>query len=132
MFLSPAELSRLEVMVASGQVRSDPPTPSPTDRAMEAMKRVEQLKAAARRQAFGPVNERKPDAPPPRATAPSQQVKAAQTRAPEPAGGMKDSTGEVSVASELHSIWNTPRSLEELIQIRQALLRNETPILKAP
>ena len=111
MHLSAAELARLELMVAAGQVRSDPPTLSPTDRTLDAMIQAAQMKSKHR-----------PDAHRKSADTPSDSGKK---------GDGQHSMPDPNAANERRSNWETPRTLAELIQIRQALLRNEQPTSQA-
>jgi hypothetical protein len=125
MHLSTAELARLELMFASGQVRSDPPTLSDTDRMMDAMMHAANMKDKAHRDAQGIARDRQ--AGERIACETARDPEANHRQAADREGGKvpRDST----VAGELRVNWNTPRTLEELIQIRRALMRNEEPNL---
>jgi hypothetical protein len=114
MHLSTAELARLELMFASGEVRSEPPTLSTTDRMMDAMIRAAQIKAAARMDRLVMA---KPA---------SEAAPACETN--DRAAGRKGGNVPDPEAAPRGN-WNIPRSLEELIEIRRALIRNEEPNL---
>lgn len=93
MRLSPEELERLEAMCAAGQVRSDPPTLSATDRMLETMSAAARARAKPR-----PAPPRPPSCP-----AAARDTPPARRR--------------------------LPARLEDLLEIRRALLRGETPEL---
>ena len=117
MHLSIAELERLEQMFASGQVRSDPPTLSATDRLMDAMIHAAEQKARVRR-----ARQAMPQPAP-------QAAPAHATNDPQAADRDGANAAELEAAGEPARDWNTPRTLEELIEIRRALMRNEEPNL---
>jgi hypothetical protein len=117
MHLTLTELARLESMFASGQVRSDPSTLSATDRMMDAMIQVAKLKTTgrlARRVMSQTARQAAPDHEP-------EDPRAAECG--------DRGRSEVEATSEGQPDWDTPRTLEELIEIRRALLRNEQPKL---
>jgi hypothetical protein len=99
MHLTLTELARLESMFAAGEVRSDPPTLETTDRLMDAMILAAKTKAAAR-----------PACRPVARAAPARE-------------------SPVRSEAEIGRDWNAPRSLEDLIEIRRALLRDPQPKL---
>ena len=104
MHLSTTELARLELMFTAGQVRSDPPTLCPTIRMMDAMIAAARMKVARTQR-------------PPRAATSHPAV--------------RERPAPVAAAAEVdaQSGWGPPRTLDELIEIRRALLRNEQPEL---
>jgi hypothetical protein len=97
MHLTPAELERLEAMCAAGQVRSDPPTLSRTDRMLDAMIAASRTRAKPRPE-----------------TAPPTQAAASP---------------DVPPRAMLHRPRRLPYRLEELLEIRRALLRGDSPEL---
>jgi hypothetical protein len=113
MQLSTAELARLELMVASGRVRSDPPTLSATDRMMDAMIHAARTKVKARMSPGRLTGNGQASEQIPSGASPAHQANATTVPLISSAPG------------ELQVDWNTPRTLHELIRIRQALLRDE-------
>lgn len=98
MQLSRAELIRLQLMFDSGQVRSDPPTLSDADRMMDAMNR--------RRRAVS-----------------SQGTPAATPFTHRTNADIDTVLGVPRPPCDPQLDWTAPHSLEELLQIRQVLLR---------
>ncbi len=118
MQLSDAELARLELMFASNQVRSDPPTLSVTDQTMDAMLHAEEIRATARIHSSDDENCQATEeiAHDSRVHGPRDILEAdheTKKGAPD-----SDSAGE-------SRDWNFPRTLEELIDIRRSLLRGK-------
>ena len=110
MRLTEEELTRIERMFAEGVVRSDPPSPSATDRLMDAM--IERARArggvrGAFERAVEPAREQTPGSV-------DRRLEADQ-----PIG--KPTARSVVAALD----WNTPRTLAELIEIRRVLMRSE-------
>ncbi|CAD6556822.1 hypothetical protein LMG28727_06204 [Paraburkholderia kirstenboschensis] len=117
MRLSAEELARLEAMFASAQVRSDPAVASATDQLLDAMRRAAQEREATRR-----LHQQADK---------QAAVEAAPTHEPDDSS----QTNRAAVYPQMTPLgevnWNVPRSLDELILIRRALLRNEVPSLRA-
>lgn len=112
MRLSAEELARLELLFTAGQIRSDPSIPSATDRLMDAMRLSAQQRLSRRR---GPQSRNEK----------SDARHAASI--PRPSDVVIGQGNETTVVDGSQIDWNLPHTLEELIQIRLALLRNEDP-----
>lgn len=118
MHLTDEELARLEQMFASGQVRSDPSPLSCTDQTMDELIRAARMKEADRRA-------RRSAAQTSPAAAPLPQTPKSSAAA----YGQSGSGPDAPTAKDAGQDWNVPRTLEQLIGIRRALMRNEKPEL---
>ena len=113
MKLSNEELARLEQMFASGQVRSDPPTLSATDRMLDDM-----IRAASTR-----MEDRMSRG---RLTGNGQAPGYRSSRtSPAYIANVRTIPLNSNAPSEPQLDWNVPRTLDELIRIRQTLLHAE-------
>lgn len=92
--LTDGELDRVGQMLAEGRMRSDPPVLSPTDQVMDMMIERRNQKKRSRR-------DRPTQDQPTREPTPS--------RVPSP-------------SDQLERDWRTPRTLDELLEIRRGLL----------
>lgn len=125
MLLSNEELARLELMFTSGQVHSDPAIISDTDRMMDAMMmRAANMKAKSdiNRHGFGQDDQ-------------ANQHTAREAGTASEVLNLKSVDGKREKASPdspseggLNEDW-PPHTLEQLIQIRRSLMRNDDPSL---
>jgi predicted DCC family thiol-disulfide oxidoreductase YuxK len=124
MQLSIAELARLEQMVASCQVRSDPTMLSTTDQRMDAMLHAASRGKKASMDSHHIANNLRA------AEDIAHDADPTQLASDHPAGdpdSEKVSRNSEGAGDRPH--WNPARTLEELIQIRRSLMRNEGPSL---
>jgi len=112
MHLSAEELVRLEQMFDSGRVRSEPTTLSATDRMMDAMIAAAQLKTDLRR-ARRAIAQGRCEPPPTPRTPETSRV-----------GHDDGAVADRATGAKLLLDWKLPRTLDELILIRQSLLDN--------
>jgi hypothetical protein len=116
MQLSMEELARLELMFALGQVHSDPATPPTVDRMVDVRIPAARINMNVRTgcQTAQTVREAMP------------AHETSDCRVANRSG--EKATDTESVARSQRD-WNTPRTLEELIQIRRSLMSHEEPNL---
>ena len=126
MLLSNEELARLELMCASGQVHSDPAIVSDTDRMMDAMMmRAANMKAKSDINRHGFAQDDQANQQATRETATAPEVPNLQ-----PVDGKREKASpDSSSEGGLNEDWSSPHTLEQLIQIRRSLMRNDDPLL---
>lgn len=125
MHLSSEELARLELMFMAGQVCSDPAVLSNTDQMMDAMTHArKRIYKTLRNQQFL-RNETQTEQHMVSEIEPSE----VHETEPQIVRGAKPHITHTRDQDEPPEDWSVPRTLEQLIEIRRSLMRNEEPSL---